>query len=253
MKAMILAAGLGSRLRPLTDNCPKALVTVAGRTLLEVALARLHQAGVRRVIVNTHHHAAMVADYLRSHSSFGMHIEISEEPILLDTGGGLKNAASFFLNSTGNPAQPFFLHNVDVLSNIDLEAMHAFHRQHATLATLAVQQRPTSRQLLFNFSGELCGRRSGSEDPAEIVRPCAQYEALAFSGIHVISPALLNDLTEQGPFSIIDAYLRLSAEGKRVIAFRQGDAYWRDLGRPESILQAEQDVADGTFTLPPQL
>src|ERR1039457_5381567 len=146
MKAMILAAGLGTRLRPLTDDLPKALVTVAGRTLLEIALFRLRSFGVTDVIVNAHHHAQMIVDYLKAHDNYGMRIEVSLEENLLDTGAGLKRAAPFFSDSRG---EPFFLHNVDVLSSIDLGQMLRFHSEQRALATLAVQQRQTSRYLLF--------------------------------------------------------------------------------------------------------
>jgi len=159
MKAMILAAGLGTRLRPLTNDRPKALVTVAGRTLLEITLSRLRFFGVHEVIVNMHHHAEMIVDYLKAHDNFGMKIELSREDKLLDTGGGLKRAAHFFMDSVGSNPEPFILHNVDVLSTIDLGRMVRFHIEQSALATLAVQQRVTSRYLLFNELGQLCGRR----------------------------------------------------------------------------------------------
>src|SRR5690349_21470300 len=152
MKAMILAAGLGTRLRPLTDTRPKALVEINGRTLLEITLTRLRAFGVNEVIINVHHFADMVVDYLKSHNNFGMRIEISrEEDLLLDTGGGLKKASWFFLdNSPNSSPEPFLLHNVDVISTIDLHRMLQFHNEHGALATLAVQSRESSRLLLFN-------------------------------------------------------------------------------------------------------
>src|SRR5579871_4275085 len=153
MRAMVLAAGLGTRLRPLTDDRPKALVTVAGRTLLEITLARLRSAGTNDVIVNVHHFADMVIDYLAANKNFGMHIEISREPVLLDTGGGLKHAEWFFQN--GIASEPFILHNVDVLTTIDFGRMVDFHKQHNALVTLAVQARETSRPLLFDAEGKL--------------------------------------------------------------------------------------------------
>ena len=249
MKAMILAAGLGTRLRPLTDDRPKALVTVAGRTLLEIALSRLRAFGVREIIVNTHHHADMVLNYLRANQNFGMRIEISLEEILLDTGGGLKNAAWFFLDSSGNAQEPFILHNVDVISTIDLGRMVRFHTEQAALATLAVQGRETSRYLLFDEQGQLCGRRAGRDGEAELARPTKPMQALAFSGIHVISPQLLARMTEEGAFSIITTYLRLAAQGEKIIAFRADECYWRDLGRPENILQAGEDINSGRYNI----
>ncbi|MGA2832590.1 MAG: nucleotidyltransferase family protein [Terracidiphilus sp.] len=246
MKAMILAAGLGTRLRPLTNDRPKALVTVAGRTLLEIALCRLRSVGVREVIVNAHHHAAMIADYLKA-NDFGMRIELSCEEELLDTGGGLKKAAQFFLASGSGSLDPFILHNVDVLSTIDLRGMMRVHVEQNALATLAVQQRITSRYLLFDEQNSLCGRRNGIEGENEFVRPAAQAQPLAFSGIHVLSPLIFAKMEEGGAFSIIDAYLHLAAHDEKIVAFRADESYWLDLGRPEKILQAEQDIASGKY------
>ncbi len=141
---MVLAAGLGARLRPLTDDRPKALVEVAGRTMLEIALSRLRTFGIQDVMVNVHYFAGMIVDYLKANHDFGMHIEVSREEVLLDTGGGLKKAAYFFLQSSARD-EPFILHNVDVLSNIDLQRMVQFHKENRALATLAVQSRKTSR------------------------------------------------------------------------------------------------------------
>ena len=268
MKAMILAAGLGTRLRPLTDDRPKALVTVAGRTLLEIALLRLRSFGVREVVVNTHHYAGMVADYLRANGSFGMRIEISREEELLDTGGGLKKAGAFF-TAGGDSEEPFILHNVDVISSIDLGRMVRFHTECAALATLAVQGRATSRYLLFDEQGQLCGRgtggslktetgndaarpdeaRNGEEGKVVWARPAAEAHALAFSGIHVISPRIFAKMTEEGAFSIIATYMRLAAQGEKIIAFRADECYWRDLGRPESILEAAQDMVSGKYSI----
>lgn len=249
MKAMILAAGLGTRLRPLTNDRPKALVEVAGYTLLEITLARLRSFGVRDVIVNTHHYADMVIEYLSAHDNFGMHIEVSREDILLDTGGGLKKAAHFFLDSGGSTDEPFILHNVDVLSTIDLRRMQRLHTERGALATLAVQDRETSRKLLFDEHDQLCGRRVGRNGNDELARPSAEARPLAFSGIHMISPQLLMKMKEDGAFSIITTYLRLAAEGERIIAFRTDECYWRDLGRPENVTQAALDIQSGTYSL----
>ncbi len=165
MKAMVFAAGLGTRLRPLTDDRPKALVTIAGRTLLEITLARLRTFGVREVILNVHHFADQVVAYLAAKQNFGMRIEVSREEVLLDTGGGLKKAAWFFLEPGASAGEPFFVHNVDVLSTIDLARMAQFHAQHNALATLAVAERPTSRPLLFDAHGQLHGRAAREQDP----------------------------------------------------------------------------------------
>ena len=243
MKAMILAAGLGTRLRPLTDDRPKALVEVAGRTLLEITVARLRDFGVGEVIVNVHHFADRVVDYLKSHHNFGLRIEVSREYLLLDTGGGLKKAAWFFLEDSLHLDEPFILHNVDVISTIDLKRMVEIHKQRQALATLAVQARETSRYLLFDEQLRLSGRLAGRNQQAEFVQSSRglEAEALAFSGIHVISPRLLGMITEEGAFSIVSSYLRLAGQGERILGFRADEFYWRDLGKPENLAQAEQD------------
>jgi NDP-sugar pyrophosphorylase family protein len=256
MKAMILAAGLGTRLRPLTDNRPKALVEIAGRTLLEITLTRLRSFGITEVIINVHHFADLLIDYLKSNKKFGMRIEVSREEVLLDTGGGLKKAAWFFLEDPKNLDEPFFLHNVDVISTIDLRRMLQFHTENHALATLAVKARETFRYLLFDDRLQLCGRRtsgtaipgcapqmSATHDPSGTASaPEDSLQSLAFSGIHVISPRLLPMLTEEGVFSIIDAYLRLAAQGENILAFRADNYYWRDLGRPADLTQAAHDL-----------
>ncbi len=247
MKAMILAAGLGTRLRPLTGDRPKALVEIDGRTLLEITLSRLRSFGVHEVIINVHHFADMVVEYLKANDNFGMRIEVSREEALLDTGGGLKKAAHFFEDSSRGK-DPFIVHNVDVLSTIDLQHMVQFHRENQALATLAVQDRKTSRHLLFDDHLQLCGRQTGS-NPPELVGGRQPAHALAFSGIHVVSPRLLAMLSEEGAFSIINSYLRLAAEGEKILAFRADEYYWRDLGRPENVTQAAQDLKQGIITL----
>ncbi len=283
MKAMILAAGLGTRLRPLTDNRPKALVELSGRTLLEITLTRLRAFGITEAIINVHHFADQITDYLKSKNNFGLRIEISREEVLLDTGGGLKKAAWFFLEGPASLDEPFLLHNVDVISTIDLRAMLQFHTENHALATLAVQSRKTSRYLLFDDHNQLRGRRTSgtaisgcapqmtatlnpsgtassrpetavnchserseesafSESPEGRSQP---YQALAFSGIHIISLRLLPMLTEEGIFSIIPSYLRLSAQGEKILAFRADQYYWRDLGRSADLAQAALDLESG--------
>jgi len=268
MKAMILAAGLGTRLRPLTDSRPKALVEIAGRTLLEITLCRLRAFGIREVIINVHHFADLILDYLKANDNFGMRIEVSREEVLLDTGGGLKKAAWFFLEESNRLEEPFILHNVDVISTIDLRRMMQFHTENQALATLAVQNRETSRYLLFNEQLQLRGRRSGRDGKPELVgsylantlregtasavpksvensgalAPEVLLQVLAFSGIHAISPRLLPMLTEEGIFSIITSYLRLAAEGEKILAFRADEYYWRDLGSPADLTQAALDL-----------
>ena len=269
MKAMILAAGLGTRLRPLTNDRPKALVEVNGSTLLEITIARLKKFGVREFIVNVHHFADKVIAYLKSKNEFGLRIEVSrEDDLLLDTGGGLKKASWFFLESSSPLDEPFLLHNVDVISSIDFSRMLQFHNEHHALATLAVQARDSSRQLLFNHDLQLSGRRINGQNTF-VSRPNTEHGdschserseesasssnsplatrhsplPFAFSGIHIVSPRLLPLLTETTPvFSIIDSYLRLAAQGHKILAFRADQYYWRDLGRAQDLAQAAQDL-----------
>jgi NDP-sugar pyrophosphorylase family protein len=241
---MVFAAGLGTRLLPLTADRPKALVQIGGQTLLELVLCRLRSYGVREVIVNVHHFADMIVDYLQKNNHFEMCLEVSREPVLLGTGGGLKKAAPFFLGPSGASDEPFIVHNVDILSTLDLGRMVRFHREHQALATLAVRDRETYRYLLFDETQELCGRRFGRGGKDELVRCSARPQELAFSCMHVISPRLFSLMTEEGAFSIIDCYLRLAGQGEKILAFRDDASYWCDVGRPEHVLQAEQDMKE---------
>jgi NDP-sugar pyrophosphorylase family protein len=248
MKAMVFAAGLGTRLRPLTDDRPKALVEIHGRTLLEIVLARLRESGVREVVVNAYHFADKMVEYLRKHD-FGMRVSVSVEEVLLDTGGGLKKAAPFFLadERAVQADEPIVVHNVDVLSTIDLARLVESHTMNRALATLAVQDRKTSRYLLFDERMRLCGRRIGEVATAELVRKSHRVQPLAFSGIHIVSPRLFAKLTEDGPFSIITSYLRLAGEEEPVLGFRVDGSYWRDLGRPADLEEAARDLKEKYF------
>ncbi len=245
MKAMVLAAGLGTRLRPLTDERPKALVELGGRTLLEITLSRLRAFGVGEVIVNAHHFADMIVACLQAHENFGLRVEVSREEVLLDSGGGLKRAAWFFQDANRS-GEPFILHNVDVISTIDLGRMVQFHKESQALATLAVQRREASRYLLFDEQLQLRGRRVGQKD--ELTQPSGPLRTLGFCGIHVISPRLFAMMPEEEIFSIIACYLRLAAQGEKILAFPADEYYWRDLGTPESLRQAAQDLQQGKIS-----
>ncbi|MFQ5823485.1 MAG: NDP-sugar synthase, partial [bacterium] len=202
MKAMILAAGLGTRLRPRTNTRPKALVEINQVPLLEIVLKRLVSAGVTEVIINVHHFANQIAEFLKAKANFGIRIELSYEEQLLDTGGGIKKTSYFF-----DDAKSFFVHNVDILSDIDLNKMYRYHVSHGGLATLAVNKRETSRYLIFDEEEKLCGWKSLKQNINEIVRPpIGETKLLGFCGIHVISPLLFEKMTEQGAFSIITCY-----------------------------------------------
>lgn len=237
MKAMILAAGVGSRLHPLTDETPKALIEVGGAPMIEHVIRRLTAAGVTEIVVNLFHLGDQIVDFLASKDNFGMRVAFTREAELLDTGGGLKNAARFF-----DDGKPFFLHNVDVLSEIDLRALLRFHQAHEALATLAVQCRPSSRLLLFDREGRLCGRET-PEGVQWAKAPVPEAERLAFTGIHIIAPVLFPRMTETGIFPITQTYLRLAGEGERIVARRVDGSYWQDIGSPESLARARRRAA----------
>lgn len=244
MKAMVLAAGLGTRLRPVTNDRPKALVEVAGRTLLEITLTRLRDFGIRDVIINVHHFSDMLTSYVKSHGNFGMHVEFSREEALLDTGGGLKKASWFFLEESAQRNEAFILHNVDVISNINFGRMIEAHNANHALATLAVQTRETSRKLLFDDQLQLSGRRIGGpgNEKDEIARRSPHLEAFGFTGIHVISPRIFDQITEQGAFSIVDSFLRLAGAGEKIVGFRADEYLWRDMGKLENIAKAQDEL-----------
>ena len=231
MKAMVFAAGRGMRLRPLTDMRPKALVEVAGQTLLERVLRRLVAIGVTEVIVNLHHLGEQIPPFLEKHDRFGLRrVAYSPEPVLLDTGGGLKQAAWFF-----DDGQPFLAHNVDVLSDIDLGALLHSHRQSQALVTLAVKSRPTARPLFFDADGQLVGRRTPGKGDELVRVPHGEAVPLGFCGIHAISPEIFGQMSETGAFPITDCYLRLAGAGAAILAYRVDGAKWRDCGRPEDL------------------
>lgn len=245
MKAMIFAAGLGTRLRPLTANRPKALIEINQVPLLEIVIRRLMAVGVREIIINTHHLAGQIAAFLKARNNFGVRLELSHEEELLDTGGGLQKAAYFFDDN-----KPFFVHNVDVISNIDLMAMYRQHLAQDCLATLAVKARQTSRYLMFDETGQLCGWKSLKENRVKMAAaPAGQIHELAFDGIHVISPELLQRMHETGAFSILKTYLRLAGEGGRIHAFRTEGFYWQDVGKIEQLEEINKQVALGLIKI----
>jgi NDP-sugar pyrophosphorylase family protein len=231
MKAMVFAAGLGTRLGPLTDTRPKALVEVAGRTLLEHVLRRLVEAGVTDVILNLHHLGGQIPPFLEKHHHFGLRrVAYSQEIALLDTGGGLKQAAWFF-----DDDQPFLIHNTDVLSDIDLGGLLLAHRRSQALATLAVMARPTARPLFFDADGRLVGRRLPDAGDQFVRPPRGDAVSLGFCGIQAVSPAIFGKMSETGGFPLAEAYLRLAGAGEAILAHRVDGAKWRDCGRPEDL------------------
>ena len=230
---MLFAAGLGTRLKPFTDHCPKALVEVNDKTLLEHNIRYLQRFGIYDVIINVHHFASQIEDVLYEHDRFGSNISISDERAeLLETGGGLKKAASFFSGETA-----FVVMNVDVLTNLDLGKMITAHDDSAPIATLAVMKRESSRQLLFDNDMRLCGWMNNKTHEERIALPDRQVQPFAFSGIQILSGAALNDIPFDGKFSLIDLYLYL-AKKETIRGYDHTGNIFIDVGKPESIEKA---------------
>jgi MurNAc alpha-1-phosphate uridylyltransferase len=238
-KAMIFAAGLGTRLRPLTNDRPKALVEVNEKTLLQHAIEHLNNFGITTIIVNIHHFGKRILEVLEANQNFGCNIIISDErDALLETGGGLKKAAPLLQGGA-----PFVVYNVDVLSNINLDKMLDYHNKNGALATLATRNRKTSRYLLFNEQEELCGWKNINTKEIKSVREAQSTHNYAFSGIHIIDPKLLNLITEKGKFSITNTYLDLAKEHK-IMAYLHDEDYWFDVGKHEQLNKAELFLAN---------
>lgn len=235
MDAMILAAGVGSRLRPLTDHTPKALVEVNGVTMLERIARRLIRAGADRLIINLHHHADQVRDFVQAKDGFGVDVRLSEERDRLETGGGLLHARGNFRQE-----DPFFLHNVDVICDLDLEAMYRTHRRSGALATLAVSDRDSSRVLRFDDDGlqARLDRRDGREEAARPTR--GHGREWAFAGVHVLSASIFELLEEEGAFSIMRPYLRLAGQGYSIRPYDISGALWLEIGDPERLERARR-------------
>ncbi|MEI6311737.1 MAG: nucleotidyltransferase family protein [Bacteroidota bacterium] len=236
MKAMILAAGFGTRLKPFTDKHPKALAPVNGKSLLQRNIEYLLSYGYDEIIVNVHHFADQIMDAVKINNGWGASISFSDETdAILETGGGLKRAAHFFEHSN----EVFVLMNVDILTDLDLNAMRKTHLEKNPLATLAVRNRETSRYLLFNEDNELVGWRNASTNEEKISRVANNYHPKAFSGVHLIEPKLLKLITQEGKFSMIDVYLNIAKE-HIIRGYDHSDSKMIDVGKPESIEKAEK-------------
>jgi NDP-sugar pyrophosphorylase family protein len=238
MKAMIMAAGRGTRLRPVTESIPKALVPVRGVTMLEITIRSLMRAGVDEIIVNVHHLAEQILRFLREKENFGIRIEVSDErDALLDTGGGLKKASWFFDDN-----KPFFIHNADVLSGTDLQLLYNAHAQHQGIATLLVRHRKGNRQLLIENNNRLCGWiNTSTGEKIMCYEPAHSYFPIAFSSIHVVDPLVFKLIRQSGAFSIRDLYLQI-AGAHPVYAYVDDDSPWIDVGTPQNLKRAA-DVA----------
>jgi len=240
VKALLFAAGLGTRLKEHTQDKPKALVNLAGKPLLQHAIEHLKKQGITDMTINVFHFADQVISFIEENNSFGIDIHISDERNqLLDTGGGLKKAGVFL---KGN--EPILIYNVDVISNLDLNVLLKYHQEQNALATLVVRSRETNRYLMFDQNLQLAGWKNFNNGETRISRPesFADAQPLAFSGIHLIQPELLEMISEEGKFPIMDLYLRL-AKDQSIKAFIDQSDLWMDLGKPEQLLAAEEFFA----------
>jgi NDP-sugar pyrophosphorylase family protein len=236
MKAMILAAGLGTRLKPFTNKHPKALVTVNSKTILQRNIEYLASFGIKDVIINVHHFADQILNLIKNKKGFGSKITFSDETNeVLETGGGIKKAGWFFEKEK----DPFVVMNVDVLTDMNLEEMILQHKKQNPLVTLAVTQRDTSRYFLFDELDHLCGWRNIKTGDQKMSREAEKITQKAFSGIHVISPKIFTLIKREGKFSMVDAYLEL-AKTQTITAFDHSGSKFIDVGKPESILKAEK-------------
>jgi NDP-sugar pyrophosphorylase family protein len=231
---MILAAGLGTRFKPWTDEHPKALAVINGKSLLQRNVEYLQKAGVFDVVVNVHHFAEQIEDAIHQGKGWGSDIVISDErDVVLETGGGLKKAARYLSDDS------FVLMNVDILTTLDLNAMIAFHRKLMPLATIAATNRTTSRYFLFDHLDNLCGWKNATTGEEKIVRTTAEKRERAFSGIHVIDPRIFSLMTLEGKFSMVDVYLSLAKE-EIIKSFDHSGSLFLDVGKPEAVSVAER-------------
>lgn len=236
MKAMILAAGIGSRLGSLTSDKPKALVPFQGKPLLEIIIQRLKFAGFNEIVINVHHFAEQIIEYLDHHHVDGVEIMVSHEKKLLDTGGGIRNA----LKLLGN--HPVLFYNVDILTELDLKAFYKHHIDSGAKVSLAVKDRPTSRQLLFTPKGILAGWSYPDRKLKIISRESRKgYVQTGFSGIYIINPEVLRQMPDDDVFSITPWLIELSRDIE-IGSYDHSDGKWFDLGRKNSFVKAEAKI-----------
>ncbi len=245
MKAMILAAGYGTRLKPLTDKIPKALIEVNQTPLLELVIKKLVATGVTEIIINIHHHAEQIESFIREKKNFGIRIELSRESEILGTGGGLKKAAYFFDDNTS-----FFLHNVDILSTINLAEMYQYHNERNALVTLALKKRETKRFFVIDDNNFICGHEDISKKLRRMKRkPNGKIRLMPFCGIHVISPKIFDYFKQTGSCSIVDVYLDLIEKGLPVIGYQADQFYWKDIGKMEALEEVQKELSNGKIRL----
>ena len=246
MKAMILAAGLGTRLRPLTDTIPKPLLPVGGLPLIVWNLLLLRAGGIREVIINLHYLGSMIEETLGDGSRWDMRITYSHEAELLGTGGGLKAAERFF------DGQPFFVMNGDTLIDLDLQAFLDFHDLQGGVATLVLRDDPQAVQwgAVETDAQDRILRIKGQGIEERGVKRAVNSRM--FAGIHILHPSILDDVPRGKPFSIIDSYTRALAGGSRLLGFVH-TGYWSDIGTVERFTQAQNDLEAGLIALAPRL
>jgi NDP-sugar pyrophosphorylase family protein len=238
MNAIIFAAGLGTRLRPLTNDKPKALIEINGMTLLGIALKKIENAGISRVVVNVHHFREQVIRFLEQYQTSGMEILVSDErEQLLDTGGGLLKARYLFA-----PESPVLLYNADIVTTANLSGFIDFHNHNDALVSLMVKQRPTSRHLLFDDKMQLSGWENTKTAEKIICRQVKHYNPFGFQGIHIINPHFFDLVTETGKFSIMKSYLRLAGQ-YLFKGFESKDDIWFDIGSPEKLQNTKKQLS----------
>jgi N-acetyl-alpha-D-muramate 1-phosphate uridylyltransferase len=238
MKALILAAGTGNRLKPLTDQTPKALVKINNYPLLEIVIRRLAGAGIKSLVINVHHFSDQIIDFIRSQENFGLEINISDESDeLLDTGGAVKKAREFFRGEDN-----ILVHNVDILSNLRINDLVSYHNEKEALVTLAVKDRPTSRSLLVEASGRLCGWEFPEKKLSILTRDNRKgLKTKAFSGVYVFSAKLLDKFPEESVFGFMPWILNL-ASTEKILTWDQSPSFWYEAGRPDSIAKAARSL-----------
>ena len=238
MRALILAAGMGSRLKPLTDSTPKALVPFKGMPMVERVIRNLVDAGVQHIMVNVHHYADQVVDFLENLAIEGINLHISDETgELMDTGGAILQARDFL-----SADEDFIVHNVDVYTNLNIAELISYHRKGDALATLAVKRRTTSRSLLFDPEGTLCGWKHNETGEERMVRtPSGFLEDLGNSCVQMINAGFLDFFPKTEPRSLTEMYLELAKQHK-IGAFIHNQDYWYDLGRYNNFMKADKEV-----------
>jgi NDP-sugar pyrophosphorylase family protein len=238
MKALILAAGIGTRLKPLTDRIPKALIEIGGYSMLEVVIRQLSRAGIRSIVINTHHFPEQIREFIRINESFGLDICFSDESDqLLDTGGAIKKAAGFFENEAY-----FLVHNVDILTNLKYQEIISDHQKSGSLATLAVMSRPTTRNLLIDRNGTLCGWEYAERHVRITTRESMKgLNYTAFSGVYVLSQPILKMFPSETVFGFMPWILELASTGK-IQTWDHSGSLWYEVGRPESVERAVREL-----------